>query len=172
MRLQRLLRRRGSTALTRMSRFNRGGYAFPSERSRGRVRNEVMKRRASTWVCVLINQLAFPGMGTVMAGHRCGYIQATLMVAGFCLVMGFMLWFLLCTGRYLAGAPWTEEQFAAQYRPYAWMWKVGVLLCLVSWFWALVSSLELLRRHKPGSSKDRMATSPAPKPPPLPPVGS
>jgi hypothetical protein len=130
---------------------------------------ERIRKRPNAWVCVLINQLAFPGMGTVMAGKRVGYLQAVMMVAGFCLVLGFMLWFFVCVARYLAGAPWTEEEFGAQYRPYAWLWQSGLALCLFSWFWALLSSVSLLRHAKSESDHAPMSAPHPPGPPPLPP---
>ena len=100
------------------------------------------KRRA--WLHASINQLAFPGLGTILAGRKIGWIQAVTMVTGFLLTIGFMAWYLTCAFRYLQGTLSTEEQFHHQYEPYAWVLKSGIALCLVAWFWSLVSSLSLL----------------------------
>ena len=45
--------------------------------------------QSKAWALAALNQLAFPGAGTVMAGRKIGYAQATIMVAGFVLVMLF-----------------------------------------------------------------------------------
>ena len=91
-----------------------------------------------------MNQLAFPGLGTIMAGLRVGYLQASIMVPGFVLATGFMLWFILCSARYLASSTWDEGRYVAEYRPYAWMGKLGLALCILAWCWSLVSSIGIL----------------------------
>ncbi len=65
------------------------------------------------------------------------------MIAGFCLAMGFMLWFFICALRSLA-AP-EASHFAEQWRPYAWAGKSGLALCLIAWGWALASSISIVR---------------------------
>jgi hypothetical protein len=103
------------------------------------------KKRPSPWVWVLINQLAFPGLGTILAGSRlAGYAQAILMVAGFILTTGFLLYYLLCMVRLITSS-WSEAQFAAHYRPYLWSLYWGLGLSAFAWFWALYSSLRILR---------------------------
>ncbi len=100
-------------------------------------------KRPSAWVCAAINQLAFPGLGTILAGRRVGYFQAAIMVAGFSLAMGFMLWFFICALRGLAAQD--ASQFAEQWRPYAWAGQSGLALCLLAWGWALASSISMIR---------------------------
>ena len=39
--------------------------------------------RSTAWACVLANQGALPGSGTLTAGRRIGYAQAALALAGF-----------------------------------------------------------------------------------------
>src|SRR5262245_54977399 len=75
-----------------------------------------LQRRA----CVIINQLAFPGLGTIVARRKEGWAQAALMVAGFILSVGFLLWYLYCVGRILQHPEWSETQFKSAYRPYRW----------------------------------------------------
>jgi hypothetical protein len=94
----------------------------------------------------LINQLAFPGLGTILAGRRIGYAQATLMVAGFILTMAFLIWYLVCAGRYAVNPTWSEQEFTSRYRPYLWSLYWGLALCAFAWVWALISSVQLLRR--------------------------
>lgn len=100
------------------------------------------------WGCAVMNQLACPGLGTIMAGRRVGYAQATIMVAGFVLLMGFMIWFIICAARYLIHADWDEGRWRAQYRPYHWAWQSGLGLCVVAWCWSLVSSIGIVREGR------------------------
>jgi len=100
-------------------------------------------KRPSAWVCAAINQLAFPGLGSILAGRRVGYFQAAIMIAGFSLSMGFMLWFFICALRGLAAQD--ASHFAEQWRPYAWAGQSGLALCLLAWGWALASSISMIR---------------------------
>ena len=101
--------------------------------------------RSNPWVWVVINQLAFPGLGTVMAGGRNGYGQAATMLAGFFLMMNFFCRYFVAIARYLAHSGWTDDYFHAQYRPYLWTLVMGLGLCFVAWCWALLSSIAILR---------------------------
>jgi len=100
-------------------------------------------KRPSAWVCAAINQLAFPGLGTILAGRRVGYFQAAIMIASFSLTMGFMLWFFICALRALAAQD--ASHLAEQWRPYAWAGKSGLALFLIAWGWALASSISMVR---------------------------
>jgi len=101
--------------------------------------------RSRAWGCVAINQLAFPGMGTVMAGLRIGYAQAAIMLAGFFLTMGFMICYFTSVLRLLTQLDSSDAQFEQCYRPYAWAGIYGLALCVIAWFWALFSSITILR---------------------------
>ena len=103
-------------------------------------------KRPSPWVWVMVNQLAFPGLGTILMGRKIGYVQAAIMVAGFILSMGFMLWYIVCVGRFATHQEWTQDQFHALYRPYQWSLFWGLGLCAVAWLWALFSSVSALRK--------------------------
>jgi hypothetical protein len=103
---------------------------------------------AKLWACILCNQLAFPGLGTIMAGRRIGYVQAAIMVVGFVLFTGFMVWYFICLARYMASMTMDQAEFRAQYHSYLWAAKYGLTLCVVAWCWALFSSLALLRRSQ------------------------
>lgn len=103
-------------------------------------------KRSQLWACAALNQLAFPGLGSVIAGRRAGYAQAAIFLLGFMLLMGFMFWYLFCALRFLKDPAGDEEAWRAQYRSFAWAWKSGLLLCVLSWFWALVSSVGIVRQ--------------------------
>lgn len=102
--------------------------------------------RSRAWTCVAMNQLAFPGLGTIMAGCKVGYVQAVLMVGGFLLLTGFMVWLILGMMGELVGSGLDHERLAVQHRAYAWTWQVGLGLSVVAWFWALGSSFGILRQ--------------------------
>ena len=88
--------------------------------------------------CVLINQLATPGLGSIMAGRRvAGAGQLLLAVAGFVMVIG---WFVL-------NAINTYNQIVndAEPKSAAWLGEAGGLTFLAAWVWAWVTSLQILR---------------------------
>jgi hypothetical protein len=113
-----------------------------------------MPPRTQAWLCIVINQLAFPGLGTILQGRRFGYGQAAIMVAGFCLTMAFMLWYLVCCARYMFSTTWDEGMWAAQYRPYLWAPRYGLGLCAVAWGWALFSSVGIWRQTRAVKGED------------------
>lgn len=111
------------------------------------------------WTCALVNQLAFPGLGTLMAGRKgAGYAQAGLMLGGFFLAAGFALWFMWASMRALTELNWSEARWRAEIGHYAWTGWCGLGLCVVAWFWALVSSVGILREAR------------QPRPPGVPPL--
>ena len=110
------------------------------------------------WMCVLVNSLAFPGLGTIMAKRPVGYAQAALMLAGFGVFMAFMLWFF-------AGLLQAAGDISADLMGFyklvwsrAWLAGLGLGLCAIAWVWALFSSLAIMR-------KAREAMRPPPVPP-------
>jgi hypothetical protein len=106
---------------------------------------------ARAWLCAGINQLAFPGLGTVLAGRRIGYAQATLMVIGFALVMVFMGAYFLAVFRILNSPGFEGEQYATSWRSWLWAGQWGSALSVLAWCWSLASSVSLVRQatHPP-----------------------
>lgn len=91
--------------------------------------------------CFLVNQLATPGLGSLMAGRIIpGLGQVIVAVAGFALVAG---WFVLTMIQ-------TYKQFteAAPAKSYARFGEAGALVFLAAWLWSLVTSLSLGRQAK------------------------
>ena len=104
---------------------------------------------SKAWSCVLVNQLAFPGLGTVWAGRRGGRVQVTLMLAGFFLTVGFMcgiIFHMLSSVLDFSGH--SAEPSWTRYRPYFWIGEIGLGLCAVAWVWALMSSIGILRDRR------------------------
>ncbi len=101
----------------------------------------------------LVNQLATPGLGSLMAGRWvAGIGQLALAVAGFVMVV---VWFFKVMIQYYGQV--TGDVPAHP------VWRIGVagaILFVASWFWALVTSVSLLRAAKPDEP-----TEPRPVPP-------
>ena len=105
------------------------------------------RRRA--WVCVATNQLACPGLGTVMAGRRAvGSAQMAVMVAGFLLFLCPLLWVLYREIQILFQPVGDISDHLDYYRHYWWPLMLGIGLCIVAWSWSLCSGLALLRAVK------------------------
>jgi len=75
-----------------------------------------------------------------MARRWTGYFQATIMVVGFCLFVGFMLVYFVDFSRFATGEL-SDEQFRAHYRSWLWALWSGLGLSALAWFWALWSSV-------------------------------
>jgi len=89
----------------------------------------------------LINQLATPGLGSLLAGRLfAGFGQLLLALAGFGMVLG---WFALRLVQV-----YTEIQGTAQPESVAWLGEIGALTFAAAWLWALVTSLSLLRQAR------------------------
>ena len=108
--------------------------------------------RAAARNCALINQLATPGLGSLMARRRvAGIGQLLLAVAGFAMVLG---WFALTAINFYNRIVSDTEP-----KPTGWLGGAGALTFVVAWLWSLVTSLQILR-----SARD---ASPENVPPPL-----
>jgi hypothetical protein len=101
--------------------------------------------RSKAWAYAALNQLAFPGAGTVMAGRRVGYIQATIMVVGFVLTMTYLLAVIGSVVNFAANGTVSEEEYHKQYQVYTWAGKYGLALSVAAWCWSLVSSIAIIR---------------------------
>jgi len=109
--------------------------------------------RPKAWGCAAINQLAFPGLGTIIAGRKTGYVQAALMLAGFFLTMGFMFFYLKGLLHLMMDSELNEAQAKDFYKPYAWAGITGLELCAIAWGWSLLSSIAILRATSPPPSQ-------------------
>ena len=88
----------------------------------------------------LINQFGTPGLGSLIAGrYVMGMGQLILFLAGFCL---FVAWFIRLMSQVYAQVKGGAE---VEPRSIAWMGELGALLAVLAWFWALFTSLALLR---------------------------
>ena len=95
--------------------------------------------RARAWTCILTNQLATPGLGSLMARRIfAGVGQLLLALAGFVLIV---VWFFEVMIQYYGQV--TGDVPA---RPVGWIGEIGAILFVASWLWALVTSISLWRQ--------------------------
>lgn len=125
---------------------------FQSEKSKP-AGQEASRRitPAKAMSCALMNQLATPGLGTLMAGRLIsGAIQLTLAIAGF---GALLVWFVLFM-RFYYGA--LIDGSATEFHQH-WIGKAAGIIFASSWLLALVSSISMVTKARRAS----------PEPPPL-----
>jgi hypothetical protein len=97
--------------------------------------------RAHARNCALLNQLATPGLGSLMAGRWfAGAGQLLLALAGFGMITA---WFTLLALQFYREL--TEESHS---QSVAWLGVSGAVTFAASWFWALFTSLSLAREAR------------------------
>lgn len=109
---------------------------------------------------VLVNLLATPGLGTLLAGRLVlGIGQLILALAGF----GFILvWFVALLRQYYG-----QITGDVPVTPIAWFAETGAGLFFAAWCWSLVTSISLIREARRNAPAAFAAI-----PPPLPPVST
>jgi hypothetical protein len=118
--------------------FNRRNQPFTEENARS---------------CAIANQLATPGLGSLLAGRWIpGIGQLLLAIIGFILVMA---WFFLTLKQ-----AYTLMDSTGEPKSYARLGISGAVVFVASWLWALVTSIQLLQAAKRNREQ-------AAKPPPL-----
>jgi hypothetical protein len=107
----------------------------------------------------LINQLATPGLGTVIAGRWVtGGLQLALAVTGFCF---FVAWFIAVMRQFYG-----QIEGNVEVKPVAWLGWTGVLLFAAAWLWALATSISLVLEARRTRAAEFFQPPPPPKPPP------
>lgn len=100
------------------------------------------RRRAIT--CILLNLLATPGLGSLLARRVFeGIGQLILSVGGFAILM---VWFVMEMIQYYG-----QITGDVKVRPIGWIGLVGVVLFAVAWVWSLVTSLSLSKEASAAS---------------------
>lgn len=91
------------------------------------------------WYCLLINQAATPGLGTLWGGRRLvGGLQLAPAAAGFCLIVWYLWRDVFQNGmREVMDEPLLPSAHAAA----TW----GAILFGLAWLWAWFSSISLLK---------------------------
>ena len=112
--------------------------------------------RARIWTCILTNQTATPGLGSLMARRIVvGTGQLLLALVGFFLIMGWMFKLFHRVSAEQLGDPIPPNTFG-------WMGRWGTICFGASWLWSLVTSFSLWRQAKTDE-----AVEPRPVPPRL-----
>lgn len=107
--------------------------------------------RLRGWLVAIINQLALPGLGTVMAGHKVGYAQLVLSVAGFvCLNLFLVLAFPDLRALLEEALHPSDDAFALINLLEKWKVRLGLgfaglTLFGTAWLWALGTSVKAVR---------------------------
>jgi len=104
--------------------------------------------RSTARNCALINQLATPGLGSLMARRFvAGTGQILLALGGF----GMMItWFVL-----LAVQTYHQITNDLPPRPVGWLGGAGALVFAASWLWSLFTSLSILREARANEPQSR-----------------
>src|SRR6185295_8666695 len=98
--------------------------------------------RAKARNCAIINQLATPGLGSLMAGRIWkGVGQLSLAVAGFLMVAGWVLQLSFDMFRFLEGT-------FAEGITLPWLGPAGIVTFFAAWLWAWTTSVSLLREAR------------------------
>ncbi len=99
----------------------------------------------------LINQLATPGLGSLMAGrYVAGVGQILLALVGFGLVVA---WFVT-----LITQIYQQVDTDAPLRTVAWLGEAGGATFVAAWLWSLVTSVSLLREARANETDAKLAT--------------
>jgi hypothetical protein len=103
--------------------------------------------RPAAWACLLSNVLVLPGLGTITAGLRTtGILQIFMSLVGMGITLGWFAWFFMEYYRT------RELQEALQVR--LWLGFAGVGLFMLSWTWALATSLQIIMQVYSSEKKD------------------
>ena len=110
--------------------------------------------RNRLFACIVINQLATPGLGSLMARRFfSGAGQLLLALAGCALIALWMFqFFYRLTLR--------EMDQPAPQNPDDRLWTWGLILFGASWFWSLATSIGLFRQAKAAERAAREAIPP------------
>lgn len=111
---------------------------MPTRTSSGVRRPPLDHARART--CLVANLVTLPGIGSILAGRRAGWVQAAIAATGFALSSYWATTFVIA---------WVKaREFPFDGGPHLREGIVGVALFVAAWLWALASGLRLLREAR------------------------
>jgi hypothetical protein len=106
------------------------------------------KKPVNPWLVTGINLLAWPGIGTYVAGQKAvGAIQAALALAGGLLSLSLIV-VLFRLAMKLDSTPFDTESFMEANGTLLGLGGGGLGLLAISWVWAAVSSFQIATRLK------------------------
>jgi hypothetical protein len=99
-------------------------------------------KRSTALNCLLINQFATPGLGSLM-GRRflAGLMELIIALAGFGFVVG---WFV----QLFMGMLHDFSEAPANSAPHSWLGEVGLILFATAWLLSWITSVSLLREAR------------------------
>lgn len=101
-----------------------------------------MVKRSNARNCLIVNQLATPGLGSLMGGRIiAGTVQLILALVGFSLVVGWFIQLFMDLYRQANNLP-------PEPNPYPWMGRAGFLAFTAAWLLAWITSISLLRQAR------------------------
>lgn len=101
--------------------------------------------RPTAWAYLVTNVATLPGLGTIAAGQRKGYVQAAIALAGF--VTTFL-------GLIDIIRDWMAQgELPLGFSRGLLIGLAGVFVFGFAWLWALFTSLGLLRRATPANGR-------------------
>lgn len=93
--------------------------------------------RSKAWTYLVTNALVLPGLGSVMARRKVGYVQIVLGLGGFFLTLWAVIQIALGWVREYQ-LPEGGELYQAAF--------TGLAVFLAAWIWSMLTSLELFRQ--------------------------
>src|SRR4051794_33663325 len=112
---------------------------------------------ARAYSCVLMNQFATPGLGSLMAGRFLeGSIQLVIALLGFGLFLGWFGQNMYVLYSQIGDAPVNAP-------PFPWLGKVALIIFTTSWLLAWITSISVLREAKRNESNKPPFITPPPK---------
>jgi hypothetical protein len=114
-------------------------------------------KRSAAMNCLLVNQFATPGLGSMM-GRRYleGTIQLALAVGGFVLVTWAFIQWIWSMYRNFGGPD-------ADTGPFPWFGKIGAIMFITSWFLSWITSASLLRTARKAAQQQELQPNLPPK---------
>jgi 4a-hydroxytetrahydrobiopterin dehydratase len=109
-----------------------------------------------TSAAIIINQLATPGLGSWIAGHRvAGAGQLLIACSGFCVFLVYFARLIIEAFHTAMGAEPVEPLNDA-------LWRWGLILFGVSWVWSGITSLQIWSRSRRTAVPPRVAPTTPP----------
>lgn len=95
--------------------------------------------KSKSWSCLAINLFMWPGLGMVLAKKKVGYAQMTLSgLSGAGMILAMIWFFISWFGNSNGKSPGIQSGPAL-------FGGLSLVLFIASWFWTLMTSLQLLR---------------------------
>ena len=117
------------------------GDSFHKTQLMLRLRPKQPLNRIEAWVCLAVNVIACPGLGTWYARRWTGYPQLVLMGSSFGMFLGILGWMMVKVSNAPDVSPFTPEV--------VFWWKIFGTLFGASWVWSLLSSIRIISRTLP-----------------------